>query len=207
MENDFYVYEHWRPDLNVCFWVGMGHGKRAYEARRRNKNYDHVVDVLANQGLLLEVKIVKHGLSEVAALRLETRRIRKWRAVHSLLTNIKLVDGSTTRGRKLTEEHRTRISIGNTGKQMSIEARVKISKAAANRTPETLEKISKALAGRTLTPEHVAKLKAAIRPPHTEEHKAKMREGQARRAPRTEEHKARIAAAITAWHAQRKQEQ
>ena len=25
----FYVYEHWRPDKDTCFWVGKGKGDRA----------------------------------------------------------------------------------------------------------------------------------------------------------------------------------
>ena len=38
MNGKFYVYEHWRPDRGECFYVGKGHGRRAYDMRRgRNR--------------------------------------------------------------------------------------------------------------------------------------------------------------------------
>lgn len=33
--NNFYVYEHWRPDTGVCFYVGKGKEKRAWDMKRR----------------------------------------------------------------------------------------------------------------------------------------------------------------------------
>ena len=33
--NIFYVYEHWRPDHDECFYVGKGKGGRANEAEAR----------------------------------------------------------------------------------------------------------------------------------------------------------------------------
>ena len=33
----FYVYEHWRPDKNVCFYVGKGKGKRAVDEETGTK--------------------------------------------------------------------------------------------------------------------------------------------------------------------------
>lgn len=32
--SDFYVYEHWRPDLATCFYVGKGKLKRVRDLSR-----------------------------------------------------------------------------------------------------------------------------------------------------------------------------
>jgi hypothetical protein len=32
----FYVYEHWRPDVDLPFYVGKGKGGRAWENDRNN---------------------------------------------------------------------------------------------------------------------------------------------------------------------------
>ena len=39
--NDYYVYEHIRNDNNSCFYVGKGHGKRAY-SKSRNEHHNIV---------------------------------------------------------------------------------------------------------------------------------------------------------------------
>lgn len=33
--NRFYVYGHWRPDLDLCFWVGKGTEARAMRLREK----------------------------------------------------------------------------------------------------------------------------------------------------------------------------
>jgi hypothetical protein len=35
----FYVYEHWRPDKDVCFYVGKGHGRRAYKTAGKGLSF------------------------------------------------------------------------------------------------------------------------------------------------------------------------
>lgn len=77
--NQFYVYEHWRPDLNVCFYVGKGQGKRAwYFHRKRNTHYIGIANKLTDLGLKIEVRMVATGMSEDAAYEFEKSRIAFW---------------------------------------------------------------------------------------------------------------------------------
>ena len=75
----FYVYEHWRPDLDVCFYVGKGQHRRAfYFHRKRNTHYMGIVKKLTALGLIIEVRIVRDGMSEKAAYALEKKQIASW---------------------------------------------------------------------------------------------------------------------------------
>lgn len=85
-QNIFYVYEHWRPDKNVPFWVGKGHSDRAY-IFRRNLHYNNIVAKLARFGMCVEVRMVENGLPEHEAFALETVRIHYWRSKGIKLTN------------------------------------------------------------------------------------------------------------------------
>lgn len=67
--NDYYVYEHIRPDNGTCFYVGKGRGKRC-NIIHRNENHDRIV---SDYGI--EVKIVKDGLSEEEAYSFEKELI------------------------------------------------------------------------------------------------------------------------------------
>src|ERR1035437_7660606 len=82
----FYVYEHWRPDTDMCFWVGKGHGKRAHKLKR-NHYYNNVVKKLAKNGMCIEVRMVSSGLSEGDAFSLEKERISFWRSQGKKLAN------------------------------------------------------------------------------------------------------------------------
>ena len=79
MENTFYVYEHWRPDLDVCFYVGKGTGRRCKIGRQRNSHHNNIVAKLNNLGMCVEVRMYKSGLSEKEALQIEKERISFWR--------------------------------------------------------------------------------------------------------------------------------
>lgn len=69
IQNDYYVYEHIRPDNGTCFYVGKGRGKRAW-CKTRNEHHDRIVN---NVGM--EVKIIAENLSEKEALDLERKTI------------------------------------------------------------------------------------------------------------------------------------
>lgn len=64
-KDDYYVYEHIRNDNNTVFYVGKGHGQRAYNSRR-NPHHDRIVD---KHGFT--VRIVKDNLTEEEAFNYE----------------------------------------------------------------------------------------------------------------------------------------
>lgn len=150
IRNVFYVYEHWRLDRNECFWVGKGHGNRAYDFERNN-HYNNVVRKLHRLGYEVEVRFVATKLSEESALRIEIETISRWREAGVTLTN------QTAGGE------------GVSGLKHSLESREKMSAANKRRlrkplSDETKRKISQAQAGQ----------KRGLRGPHSEETRRKM---------------------------------
>ena len=69
---EFYVYEHIRLDNNTCFYVGKGHGNRAYNLDRSNF-HNSIRDEYG-----CRVEIIKDGLTEEEAFKLETERIEDY---------------------------------------------------------------------------------------------------------------------------------
>lgn len=65
--NEFHVYEHWRPDTNVCFYVGKGRLRRARDFSARNNRHGKIVQKLRRAGLSVELKIVVSGLTDQQA--------------------------------------------------------------------------------------------------------------------------------------------
>ena len=175
----FYVYEHWRPDKDVCFYVGKGHGNRAWTMRCRNRHHRHITATLKKLSLMVDVRIVADGFTEPEALRAEIDRIAFWRAAGAELVNI--TDGGD----------------GVCGLKHSAETRAKMSEKASARkrephSEETKRKIGEAnrialkgkknpehsarLKGRKLSAEHRAALSAgAIGRVVSEETRAKLR--------------------------------
>lgn len=85
----YYVYEHWRPDTGVCFYVGKGRGRRAYQMRtNRNLHHERIVSKIEKMGLRVDVRMVVTGISEDEALRIEVERIAFWRDAGTNLTNM-----------------------------------------------------------------------------------------------------------------------
>lgn len=71
MKNVFYVYEHWRPDKNICFYVGKGIGNRAWRLYSRNKHHQSIQSKLLSLGLAVDIRIIAKDLTEEAAFALE----------------------------------------------------------------------------------------------------------------------------------------
>jgi hypothetical protein len=145
----FYVYEHWRPDTDLCFYVGKGQGRRAYKFRR-NEHYDRVIDKLASLGMCAEIRLVANGLSEDHAFRIEKDRIAFWRSVGVILTN--MTDGGEglsgfvrPLGIPLSVEARAKLSTARKGIKFSDEHRAKLTarKIGVPRKPFTEETIKK----------------------------------------------------------------
>lgn len=187
--NTFHVYEHWRPDKDVCFYVGKGSRKRAFSlTRKENKHHQRIVAKLARLGMCVEVRLVGSALSEPAAFSLEIERIAFWRSVganivnrtsggegavgcsRSIETRAKIGIAQkgrpkpTMRGKKLSAEHRAKIRAANIGRRVSQETRDKISAAQKGKhRPE--------LIGRKLSAEGLERLRNRV---FTVEHRAKI---------------------------------
>lgn len=113
MTDYFYVYEHWRPDTNQCFYVGKGQGKRAYELRSsRNIHHKRIQEKLKLGGLSVDVRIFLADVSEQEAFTVEIERIAHWRAVGAILTNY---SGGGDGGSNPSEETRRKIAAANLG--------------------------------------------------------------------------------------------
>lgn len=137
--NIFYVYEHWRLDRDECFYVGKGHGNRAYKLAGRNLHHRGIVAKLRRIGSAVEIKIVAAGLSEEEAFNLEKTRIQFWRDIVDL---VNITDGGEgVSGPK--------ISASRKGKKHSLESIAKMSAAKKGkaRDQKTKEKLSIALKG------------------------------------------------------------
>jgi len=112
--NNYYVYEHWRLDRDECFYVGKGHGNRAFSMKNRNKHHQAIVSKLNRIGSAFEVKIVASGLSEEEAFSLELNQIQFWRELGIDLTNI-TNGGEGISGFRHSEETKRKLSEQNKG--------------------------------------------------------------------------------------------
>lgn len=135
---EFYVYEHWRPDTNKCFYVGKGKGKRAHNMGWRNPYHKAIQVKLRRLGMEVAVKIIQSGLNEEAAFALEQALIASWRASGLTLVN-QTGGGEGISG--ASEEVRRKIGqskIGNknmVGRKLSDDTRRKISLAHVGKEP------------------------------------------------------------------------
>lgn len=128
----FYVYEHWRPDQDLCFYVGKGNGRRAQRIERRNADHSSVVAALAEIGMCVEVRMVASNISEDEAFRIERVRIAFWRSAGIALTN-KTAGGEGFSGFvrpfgiPLSESARQKVSDARKGMKFTAEHRAKLS--------------------------------------------------------------------------------
>lgn len=184
----FYVYEHWRPDRNECFYVGKGYAQRAHDMRQRNKWHKFITQKLSSLGLLVDVRIIAEGLTEREAFDTEIARISFWKNDGADLCNISH-GGDGASGRKHTEEWKRANSERMKGRKMSAEARAKMSvsmrgnkngvgqvrtpeqikaftERCSKKTPEQIKKMSETKKGKPTpwlnTPEAIAKRAATL---------------------------------------------
>lgn len=217
--NDFCVYEHWRPDKNVCFYVGKGRMKRAVSTIRiENQRYTRIVEKLKGLGLSVEVRVFQQNMSEPDAFALEIDRIAYWRSVGDELSNqtnggegasgvikseearlkvsaaLKGIQKPYLQGKKHSDEHKKKISDAGKGRVVSEETRRKISAAQKGKPrPE--------LIGRKLSPQGLEKMKNRI---FTEEHRKKISEANKGKI-RTEEMRKRASEVAKLAHAKKKE--
>lgn len=148
------VYEHWRPDLGQCFYVGRGPAFRAnnLKPRERNKHHGRVVAKLYALGFCVEVRIFAGGLTVAEANAIEIARIAHYRHLGHPLTN------QTAGGEGLTnpsQEVREKKAARMRGRKLPLDVRQKMSESHKNlphRSPEWCANIAKAKLGRKRAP-------------------------------------------------------
>lgn len=186
--NKHYVYEHWRLDKGVCFYVGKGQKRRAWDmgtkegTNSRNRWHRFLIKKLLPKNLI-DVRLVFVNLEEGRAFELERERISYWRACGIKLVN--LTDGGEgATGVKVSDETRRKISQKSRGRRHTSETRAKMSLAAkgnkravgAVRSPEYLAALSARSTGRVMSPEAVEKMRLRkIGRKLSDEHKAKIK--------------------------------
>lgn len=155
--NIFYVYEHWRLDREECFYVGKGHGNRAYQ-KGRNSHWKNIVSKLERIGSGYEIRLVATGLLEKEAFCLEIERIAFWRDKVDLanLTN----GGEGPSGARHSAETKKKMSESRKGKKHSGDWNINISEShkGIRHTEETREKLSRLFKGRKTSDETKKKL-------------------------------------------------
>lgn len=97
----YYVYTHYRPDKGVCFYVGKGKRRRAWNMHQRNPWHKAITSKLTSMGLCVDVRIIQDNMSHEDALALEAATIAHYGKAN--LTN--LADGGCgPKGSKRTPE-------------------------------------------------------------------------------------------------------
>jgi hypothetical protein len=125
----YYVYEWYRMDLNLPYYIGKGKDKRAY-ALKRNRHADYVTNYLISNGIRREVRIIAKFKTEEMALAYEIERIAFWWYLkeHDILTN-ETLGGEGFSGGKHTDKTKSVLSI----KQKEIQNRPENLKASRER--------------------------------------------------------------------------
>lgn len=137
----FYVYEHWRPNKGVCFYVGKGKGKRAYKMTGRHNPHQNIIDKMKRLGMCVEVKLFASGLTEKEALQIEISRIAHYRSAGIKLAN-RTDGGDGVSGLKMSKETKAKMRAaklgkpatrGTTGMKFSEETKAKMKASAAGK--------------------------------------------------------------------------
>lgn len=163
----YFVYEHWRPDIDACFYVGKGMHRRVRSvARKENQRHCRIVAKLKSMGLSVEVRIFAEVQTEKEAFDIEVIRIKHLRDSGVDIVNmtdggegasgVVVTDemrrkrselmlgkaGAWLKGRKLSEEHKAKISASGVGRKVSEETRKKISDAQKGKPrPELIGRV------------------------------------------------------------------
>lgn len=175
MKSNFYVYIHVKPNDGEIFYVGKGKGYRVYSKHGRNKFWKNIVNKYG-----LDIFILENNLTEEEAFELEEKYIESiGRRDLNTGTLVNMTNGGEgMMGRKLSEEHRQKISETLTGHRHPEETRQKISKARTGRklSEEHKCKISEAAKKRSTSEEYRRKLSEAAKKRNTEEYRRKQSE-------------------------------
>jgi NUMOD3 motif len=164
-DKQFYVYEYIRPDTGDVFYVGKGKGRRAFKLRRRRgRYYVNVIAKLERLGLGVEIRIVKSGLSERQAFKLEQKLIAfygRYDLRKGPLANC-TVGGEGVAGWPRSKKWRRKLSKRMQGNQYAVGLRHSDEvKANLSKLHKTLQANGGYTKGRVFTDENRAKLREA----------------------------------------------
>jgi hypothetical protein len=175
--NVFYVYEHWRPDTGVCFYVGKGKDKRAWDMKSmRNCHHMAIASKLTSLGMCVDVRIVIDKLSETTAFNLEIDRIALY-GIENLANMTSGGDGlknpSKETREKISKSQKARfarpgelekLSAQRKGRVTSEETKKKLSITSSGRkhSPETIEKMREHAKSRGISDATRAAQKVAV---------------------------------------------
>ena len=182
---EFYVYVHIRLDNNTVFYVGKGHGNRAYNlSRGKGTHHDNICKACGCKAV-----IIKDNLTESQAFRLESKMIKYYVITLGYGINIEGYDdydhelpyltnftwgGEGVSGRKHSEEEKQKMSKAKKGKKNSKEHNKNISKAKKGKknSKEHNKNISKSLKGIQFSEERNKKISKSLKGiQFSEEHK------------------------------------
>jgi hypothetical protein len=159
--NVYYVYEHWRPDTNTCFYVGKGKNKRAWDMKNmRNRHHMAIVSKLTSMGLSVDVRIIVSNLSDETALSVEKDKIAFY-GVENLANMTEGGEGMSnptdkTR-KKISESQKKRFSRPEEREILSAQAKGRII------SEKTRKKLSAAAKGRKISDDVKLKIKIAAK--------------------------------------------
>lgn len=150
---DFYVYAHFKSTDGSCFYVGKGHGRRAWDKKGRNPHWNHIV---AKHGYTVE--IVQSGMLEWWAFEMEIELI----SFYGRKNLANLTDGGDgPSGYKATKEAKAKLSVINTGKKLSVETCNKMSNSRTGLKHTKLTKKRMSDSAKNRSPEHLLKISIA----------------------------------------------
>lgn len=183
---DFYVYEHWRSDTGLPFYVGKGRGNRASNLFVRGKHYRQLVSKLKRLGFEIEIRKIFTGLSEELAFTLEKATISYWKARNIPLIN-KTAGGGGTSGYRWTRQQKLQSSCVAKlrWKKPTYRSKVEAAVKQAMRRPDVLAKSAAWHQDPRKRAKHRESLKASWRDPevraerlavYTAEHRGRLSE-------------------------------
>ena len=151
----FYVYTHAKPDGSI-FYVGKGHGNRAYQFSKRTVWHKNIVQKYGTANIRIQIVNCE---SEQAAFDLEKIYIKQLRESGAELVN--LTDGGEgTSGMVHTEETRLKMSAAKKGLSTTKMRECQLGKKASD---ETKQKMTEARKGKTQSEETKQKRRESLR--------------------------------------------
>jgi hypothetical protein len=153
----FYTYAHFKPD-NSVFYIGKGHGRRAWSTKGRNIHWRRIVAKYGDH----RVQILAQWKTEQEAFEHEKFLIACFRDMGFVLANITL-GGEGATGLVHTEEVKRKISLINKGRKPTPEQVEKIRLKSLNRkhSEQTKQYLSKINKERVLTADQKQRIRNA----------------------------------------------